>query len=271
MSRKQGFHYRQQPIPLPAGSAAEIVEQFWKGVTSRTRVIFLSHITSPTALKLPVADICHLARQAGILTVIDGAHAPGQIQLDLGAIDADFYTANAHKWMCAPKGSAFLYTRQDRQHLIEPLVVSWGWGDGGDFSFGSPYLDYLQWSGTNDPAAYLSVPAAIQFQATYDWPAVRQRCQHLALQALHQICEMTGLPMIYQDEIALNQQMVVAPLPLINDLRAFKSKLYEAYRVEVPFIQWQDRQLIRISVQAYNTRADIDALCIGLERMLAES
>lgn len=269
MSRKRGFHYRQQPVPLPAGSAAEITEQFWQGVTSKTRVIFLSHITSPTALQLPVADICRRAREAGILTVVDGAHAPGQIPLDLAAIDADFYTGNAHKWMCAPKGSAFLYARRDRQHLVEPLVVSWGWGDGAEVSFGSRFLDYLQWTGTNDPAAYLSVPAAIQFQAEYGWPAIRQRCQQMAIQALRRICGMTGLSMTYQDAPHLQQQMVVAPLPHIQDLQAFKKRFYETYRVEVPFVQWQDRQFVRISVQGYNSEADIDALCHGLEAMLA--
>jgi isopenicillin-N epimerase len=146
-SRKRGFSYRHQRITFPVESYEDIIDQFWQGVTAQTRVIFLSHITSSTALRLPVTEICQLAKEKGILTVIDGAHAPGQIPIDMEAIGADFYFGNAHKWMCSPKGAGFLFTRPEKQQLIDPLVVSWGWGENREVSYGSDYLDYMQWQG----------------------------------------------------------------------------------------------------------------------------
>ena len=122
-----GARYVQRPIPLPVTTHADFVEHFWAGVTERTRVIFISHITSPTALIFPVAEICRRARAAGILTIVDGAHAPGQLPLNLAELGADIYTGACHKWLCAPKGAAFLYARPEVQPWLEPLVVSWGW------------------------------------------------------------------------------------------------------------------------------------------------
>lgn len=268
ISRKTGASYVRQPIPLPAMSSDEIVEQLWNGVTPRTKVIFISHITSPTALHLPVEAICQRAREAGILTVIDGAHAPGQIPIDLGAIKADFYIGNCHKWLSAPKGSAFLYSAPDRQKLVEPLVVSWGWGENATFTTGSRYLDNLQWWGTIDPSAFLSVPAAIQFQQDHNWPAVRQRCHTLVGQAVRRICDLVGHAPLYPHDAGFYHQMAIAPLPAIPDLPAFKERLYEEYRVEVPCAQWKDQQFIRVSVQGYNTQVDIDRLVEALDDLL---
>ena len=124
---KSGAHYIKQPIRLPLVSKDEFVDQFFKGVTSKTKLIFLSHITSSTALRFPVELIIKEAKKRGLLTFIDGAHAPGQLPLDLKALDADFYTGACHKWMMTPKGSSFLFVKRERQHLLEPLVVSWGY------------------------------------------------------------------------------------------------------------------------------------------------
>src|SRR5439155_4471628 len=123
---QRGVRYVNQPVSVPVTSADEIVEQLWAGVTERTRVIAMSHITSGTALILPVAEVCRRARAAGILTVIDGAHAPGQIDLDLDDLGVDFYGGNCHKWLCAPKGSGFLYARPEHQDSLDPLIISWG-------------------------------------------------------------------------------------------------------------------------------------------------
>ncbi|HET8839840.1 MAG TPA: aminotransferase class V-fold PLP-dependent enzyme, partial [Ktedonobacteraceae bacterium] len=119
--------YINQPIPLPLTSDEEMLEYLWRGVTTRTRVIFVSHITSPTALIFPLEKICQRARAAGILTVVDGAHAPGHIPLHLDELGVDFYIGNCHKWLCAPKGAGFLYARPEHQALLQPLIVSWGW------------------------------------------------------------------------------------------------------------------------------------------------
>jgi isopenicillin-N epimerase len=267
MSGKRGFRYSQCEIPLPFTSKEEIVEQFWQGVSQQTRVIFISHITSTTAVRFPVEEICARAREVGILTIVDGAHTLGQITLDLQAIGADFYLSNGHKWLCSPKGSAFLYTRRERQQLIEPLVVGWGWGPERNISLGSDYLDYLQWLGTNDLSAYLSVLAAIRFQEEHDWTAVREQCHELLKEAVERICRFTGLKTVYPDT-SYFRQMAVAPLLPIRDLKRMKDELYNAYRVEVPLIDWNGRHFIRISIQGYNSPADIAALMSALKTLL---
>lgn len=268
MSRERGFRYVRQPIPLPLAAAAEVVEQFWAGVTPRTKVIFLSHITSPTAARLPIEAICARAREAGILTVIDGAHAPGQIPLDLATVGADFYAGNCHKWLCAPKGSGFLYARPEVQHLIKPLIIGWGWGEERTLTFGSDFLDYIQYPGTKDFAAFLATPAAIEFQAAHHWPQVRERCRELVASAIGRIEALTGLPSLYIAPDEAYCQMAAAALPPIADLPAFKKRLYERYRVEIPCVAWGGRQFIRISIQGYNTERDVDALLDALREML---
>jgi len=268
LSQKRGFTYRRQPISLPVTTTEAIIEEFWRGVTPKTKVIFISHITSPTAIKLPVKRICKKAREQGILVIVDGAHTPGQISLDMQAIGADFYAGNCHKWLCGPKGSAFLYARAEVQKLIEPLVVSWGWGADRTFSYGSDYLDYTQWTGTNYPAAYLSVPAAIQFQNSNDWVRVRSRCHEMLKEAINRIDDLTGLSSIYPDSGDFFEQMAAVPLPPIDDIQIFKRRLYEQYRVEIPVLSWQGTPLIRISIQGYNSGKDIDKLLAALAELL---
>lgn len=267
LSRERGFTYRQQSVALPLTTDEELVEQFWQGVTPRTRLIFLSHITSPTAVRLPIAALCARARAAGILTLIDGAHAPGQIDLDLPAIGADFYTGNCHKWLSSPKGAAFLYARPEAQALIEPLVVGWGYEAEPEMSYGSRFLDTLQWLGTIDYAAYLSVPSAIRFQAEHDWPAVRTACHQLVGQALDGLAALTGQPSIYPDD-SYYHQMAAAPLPPQTDIVALKRRLIDDFRIEIPCTRWNDRPFIRVSIQAYNTADDVvtlvDALRVSL-------
>jgi isopenicillin-N epimerase len=266
LSRKRGFRYVKQSLPLPLTTPEAVVEQIWQGVTARTKVIFMSHITSPTAVILPIAAICQRATEAGIITVIDGAHAPGQLPLDLPAIGADFYFGNAHKWLCAAKGAAFLHTRRQRQSLIEPLIVGWGWGEHRTLRHGSDYLDYLQFLGTSDPSAYLSVPAAIQFQAEHNWPAVRQQCHELLCHTLQRTQAITGLPTPYSE--AFYHQMAVVPLPPMADLAAFKNQLYDEYCIEIPCMTWQNQQFVRISVQGYNTQEDMDCLVGALGELI---
>jgi isopenicillin-N epimerase len=268
--RKTGSQYIRQPIPLPADSPQEMLEKLWSGVTKRTRLIFLSHITSPTAIRLPVEAVCRRAQEAGILTFIDGAHAPGQIELNLSTLEADFYTGNCHKWLMSPKGSAFLYTREERQEQVEPLVVSWGWGSNSPFDYGSRYLDAMQWPGTKDHSAALSVPAAIRFQEQHDWSAVRQSCHELLQQALEGLISLTRLPSNYNVGSEPYSQMASALLPPITDLVELKTRLYQDYRVEVPLIEWNGRQLIRISVQGYNSPEDIQVLLEAMEALLPQ-
>lgn len=265
-SQKTGVRYVHQPITLPVSSEDDIAEQFWQGVNPRTKLIFLSHITSSTAYRLPVETICHRARQAGILTLIDGAHAPGQISLDLPAIGADFYTGNCHKWMMAPKGSAFFYARKEVQELIEPLVVSFGWSRK-NISDSSPFQDYFHWTGTRDPSAIFAVPAAIRFAQEHDWDSVRKQCHQLLRGAIERISLWAGIPSIYNDDRAFCQ-MGVAPLPPDADLQALSQSLYEDFRIEVPCVQWQGRNFLRISVQGYNTSEDLEVLVEALSSVI---
>jgi isopenicillin-N epimerase len=266
--RKTGAVFVRRPISLPVISQEEVLEQFWQGVTPRTRLIFISHISSSTALRFPVEAICIRARQAGILTCIDGAHAPGQISVDLDAIGADFYTGNCHKWMMVPKGAGFLYTCRERQPLIEPLVVSWGYCADEKTTTGSQYVDYLEWTGTRDPAAMLAIPAAIQFMQDYHWDDVRPKCHELLSQAVRRIGDLTGLTPVSPDGRDFYSQMAVAPIPSVTDPVKLKSRLYDEFRIEIPVTEWDSKFFLRISVQGYNTQDDIDALIEALEVLL---
>ena len=267
-SSKTSAYYKKAHIPLPVKTSDEILEHFWKGVSPKTRVIFISHITSPTALRMPVEAICAHARQQGILTIVDAAHSPGQIPLDLSELDADFVVGNCHKWMLAPKSTGFLYARPDVQHIIEPLVVSWGYDSPPNLQSGFPWIDLLEWRGTIDPSSFLTIPAAIQFMAEYDWESVRTTSHNLLKDAIRRICALTSMPPLYPLESDLYAQMGIAPLPAETDLTLLKQRLYDEFQVEVPLNAWQEKKFVRISVQGYNTPEDIDALVNALGRLL---
>lgn len=267
---KTGAKYIHQPFHLPVNSEVEIVEQLWRGVSPRTKAIFLSHITSPTALKLPVEEITKRARQQGILTIFDGAHAMGQIPLDLSSIDPDFYTSNCHKWSLAPKGSAFLYARRDVQNIIEPLIVSWGYGNDPKLGSGSRFVDFLQWTGTKDPSAALAVPDAIKFMEDFDWESVRSNCKKLLKDVLARISQITDLSPIYPLESDFYIQMGVALIPESTDLALLKKRIYDEFKIEVPFTQLGNNKFIRVSVQAYNSISDLDALVNALEMLIPQ-
>ena len=269
--RRSGARVVPVEIPLPFDAAA-FTERIWAGVTARTRVLYLSHITSVTALVFPIAELCRRARREGILTVIDGAHAPGQVPLDLEDLGADFYTGNCHKWMCAPKGSAFLHARPEHHALLDSPVVSWGYrteelGEPGHEPYaGRTLLEHrLQWQGTRDLSAFLTVPAAIDFQARHGWGAVRKDCHALAADTLRRVCALTGLEPVCAD--ADFGQMVVLPVPATDGDR-LKAALFDRFRIEVPVTSLQGRLFVRASFQAYNTREDADALVTALGELV---
>ena len=255
LSKKRGWSYLQQPIPVPVTTPEAFLERMWSGVTPRTRVIYISHITSPTALRFPIEELCRRARREGLLTIVDGAHAPGQIPLNLAEIDADLYAGACHKWLCAPKGAGFLYARKEVQAWLEPLVVSWGFES--EFPSGSQFVDYHEWQGTRDMAAILSVPAAIAFQKEHDWEQVRRECHLLAVATRQRINELTGLEPLSPETpdaegFTWFAQMFGARMPEYFDLDVVKTELYDRYRIEVPLLPWQAEKLIRVSIQAYN-------------------
>jgi isopenicillin-N epimerase len=253
-----GASYARAPIRLPVTSLDEIVDTVWSAVGPRTRVLYLSHYTSATAMTFPVDDLCRRAREAGIRTVIDGAHVPGHIPLDLPVLDADFYAGNCHKWLCAPKGAGFLYVRRELQEGIHPLVVSWGY-EGDDPTF----LSRHEQQGTRDPSAYLTVPAAIEWQLEHDWDSVRNRCHELARRARTEL----GLEPLTPDLPDFFGQMVTLRLPpdAPEDLR---ERLYDDHRIEIPVVEHGADRLIRASFQGYNDAGDLERLETALDELL---
>ena len=266
VANQKGFRVVQQPIPLPVESNESIVDHFWRGVTPNTKLIFFSHITSSTALTLPAAMICQRAQEAGILTMVDGAHAPGQIDVNLSTLGADFYTATCHKWMCAPKGSGIFYVREDRQEMIEPLVVGWGWGPEKTFHRENEFVSNHEWLGTHDPAPFLAVPAAIRWHLEHFTPEVRQRTHTLVRQAVDQAAEIPGLARVHPNEF-FQQMGLIDITPLGSDAPSLKTRIYEEYQIEVPVIRWQERTFVRVSAHAYTTGADVEKLVRALGEM----
>lgn len=266
LSKEHGFRYINRHIELPLRTEEKFIEDFWRGVTPQTRVIFLSHITSPTAIILPVEEIIRRAQKAGIITIIDGAHVPGQLPLNLDSLGADFYGGNLHKWLCAPKGVGFLYARPEMQHLLKPLIVSWGYE--AQTPGPSQFVDHHEWWGTRDMSAFLSVPKAIEFQKENIWDNIRESCHVLAAYAQKRINELTGIASLHSNAESWFRQMIAAPLPLDTDIKHLKTRLYDDYRIEVPVHEWNGKKLIRVSVQGYNTKRDIDKLCRALSALL---
>jgi isopenicillin-N epimerase len=253
-----GARYVRTPVSLPVTSPEEIVEAIWSGVGTRTRVLFLSHHTSTSAFTLPVAELCRRARERGIRTVIDGAHVPGHLPLNLRELDPDFYAGNCHKWLGAPKGAGFLYVRRELQRDVHPLVVSWGY-EGDDPSF----LARHEQQGTRDPSAYLTVPAAIEWQREHDWDRVRERCHDLARRAADELGLSSVVP---GNQHGLYGQMVSLFLPddAPEDLQ---ERLYDEHRIEIP-VSRDGRRLIRASFQGYNDEADLERLKAALSALL---
>ena len=215
----------------------------------RTRVVFCSHVEWTSGRVNDVAEACRRARSAGALSIVDGAHAPGQLDLALDVIGADVYGGNCHKWMCAPKGSGVLYVRAEVQHLIEPMVVSWDWDEA------SSWPEQNRWQGTRDPSAYLSVPAAIDFQAEHDWPAVRLRSHAL----LEHAAERLALEPLTDDFV---QMLGFSIAPANPD--GLTRRLFHEHGIEVPVFKTSGGWVMRVSIQAYNDEEDIEALARAL-------
>ena len=224
-------------------------DELFEHVTERTKAVFVSHITSETGLLLPVEDIVRRARDLGLVTIVDGAHAPGQVDLDLDALGADFYAGNCHKWMCAPKGAGFLHVRPEWQERVDGPIVSWGYEEPATF------ISRTERQGTRDAAAYLSVPAAIAFQREHD---VRDRCVALTREARRDLCALLGTEPIAPEEMVLQMASVRLPAPDPG----LSQRLFDEHRIEIPVSH--DGTLLRISIAPYNDRADVDRLLSAL-------
>lgn len=251
-------------VPFPVHSAAEITEAVLASVSAKTRLVLLDHITSQTALIWPLQTLIQQLAQQDIDVLVDGAHAPGQIPLNLTELGAAYYTGNCHKWLCAPKGAAFLYLRPDRQAQIRPLVISHG--------ANSPRTDRsrfhleFDWVGTTDPSPYLCIPTAIQALAAMlpdGWPAIMARNRALTLAMRAALCQQLQVELPCPD--ALIGSMAV--IPYCGDGAESLQAALLKRQIEVPVIPWQDQWLIRISTHLHNQAADYAVLAAALQQM----
>ena len=251
-------------LSLPFTTAEETADALFSQVTHSTRLIVISHITSPTAVILPVQEICRRARERGIAVCIDGPHAPVQIPLDIAGLGCDFYAASCHKWLSAPFGSGFLYASQEHQSRIRPPVLSWGrlpplpvesWSD--EFC----------WSGTRDPSPYLAIPAAIEFMREVGRDFFQKGSHALARYARQQLALLTQLEPIVPDSAAWYGSMAHLPLPP-GDRAALQDALWRQHGIEVPIVDWKGHRFIRVSCHLYNTLEQIDRLVAALRQLL---
>jgi isopenicillin-N epimerase len=257
--------YVRSPITLPVTTSEKIVEDLFKRFTPRTRLIFVSHITSATALILPVEKIVNEAKARGVPVFIDGAHAPAHVALDLQKLDADFYTGACHKWMMAPKGSSFLYVRREMQAGVAPLVVSWGYAP--DTPLDTRFVEWHQGQGTRDISPFLSIPAALQFMKEHNWSEVATQCRKLVADNAKRFCDLAGTAPIAPPGGPFTGQMYSVRLNT-TEPEALGQTLFEKYAIEVPVMRHGELSLLRYSINGFNSQEDLDNLYQALKNEL---
>ena len=261
MAKKRGFSYNALNIPLPVTND-NFIDIFKNNITSKTKIIFLSHITSPTGIIFPIKEICNIAQELNITTIIDGAHVPAHIDLDLSQLGADIYTGACHKWMLCPKGVSFLYCSKKMQEKLEPLVVSWGWES--DMPSSSKFLDHHQYQGTNDISSYLCIPKALNFLEENEWYKVRSICHEKIIETRNILLPTCGSDPICDENLLGQMTSIIVDIPEPLNLYQFLKKNY----IEVPIIAWNDIVLLRVSYQCYNSMDEVDSLNYFLKKYL---
>jgi isopenicillin-N epimerase len=263
------------PVPFPVASPDEVVEAVLARVTSRTRLALLDHVTSPTALILPVERLTAALAARGVDVLIDGAHAPGMVPLNLATLGATYYSGNCHKWLCAPKGSAFLWTRRDCQPGVRPLTISHG--ATAVRPERSRFRLEFDWTGTSDPTAWLTVPKAIEYLGGLvhgGWPALMARNRVLAVDARRLVSGAAGTEPPCPDEMVGSIASIRLPdgTADVSWRRPdpLQARLYEAWGIEVPVMSWPaaPRRLVRVSAQLYNRPAHYERLAEALRKEL---
>ena len=264
-------------VPFPVSTPQAVVDVVLAGVTPRTRLALVDHVTSPTGLVLPLERIVAALSARGVDTLVDGAHAPGMIPLDLDRLGAAYYSANCHKWLCTPKGSAFLWVRRDRQAGIHPLTISHG--AKGERAGRTRFRLEFDWTGTQDPTAWLTVPRALEYLPGLvegGWPALMARNRALALEARRRLCAAVGTPPACPDEMIGSLASVLLP----DNPRTptgwrvpepLQARLFDAHGIEVPVMRWPGppRRLVRVSCQLYNDGSQYARLAEALRKELA--
>lgn len=246
---RTGASYREVPIPLPIGSPEEIVEQVTRGLGPKTRLLLVDHVASPTALVFPIARLIEVCRDRGIDVLVDGAHAPGMLDLDLNALGAAYYAGNLHKWCCAPKGSAFVHVRKDRQSPVHPNVISHDCGKG---------MIEFNWQGTRDLSAWLTIPTALEYMAKLGWDKVRGHNHALAAWAQEMICRKWQLAPLYGQDSLIGSMATLCTPPGFekHPFDPLQQRLYSEFQVEAPVVDWNQKRYVRVSAQVYNTPSD---------------
>lgn len=262
---KRGATFVKQEISLPIASEEEFLKEFWQGYTDKTKVVFISHITSATGLILPVEALCAEAKKRGLLTIVDGAHVPGHVPLDLSTLQADVYTGACHKWMMGPKGSSFLYVNKANQGWVDPLLISWGFRS--DFPSESTFIDYHQTAGTRDYAAFLTVPTCLTFMEQYHWDEVSHHCKKETLRFGEQLTDLLGTRPLAPLTAAFYGQLFSAPIRT-QDPIALKKQLFEEFRIEIPVVVQHDAVYLRFSYQAFNSEEDMQQLFAAVEALM---
>lgn len=263
---QKGAKYIKQHIPLPIESKEAFIETFWKGFSDKTKAIFISHITSATGLILPVEEICEEAKQRGLITIVDGAHVPAHIPLDLKTLKADVYTGACHKWMMAPKGSSFLYVTGEQQHWVDPLLISWGFRS--DFPSHSQFLDYHQTAGTRDYSAFLTVPTCIDFMKDYDWWKVAAECRSLVQRNISAFADLLQTEPLAPVSDEFFGQLCSLPISTENPAK-LHDILLDEYKIEIPIPVENGQSYIRYSIQAFNSQKDLDTLKNALTDLIS--
>lgn len=246
-------------LPFPVeDDGTSIVDALKAGLSERTRLVVLDHITSATAVVMPIERLIAACRAAGALVLVDGAHAPGQVLLDLAQLGADFYTGNCHKWLSAPKGAAFLWARREHQPWLHPPVVSHGLGKG--------YVAEFDWTGTRDPSSYLAVPAALAFRQTFGDSRIKARNRALAEQAGAYLADAWKTRLGAPAGLAGSMRMIRLPLAsgTAPDVRL---KLWQDHRIDVPVNGLNGELWVRVSAQLYNEMDDYRRLAAAVPRL----
>ncbi len=277
-ARSAGAELVTAEIPFPVESADVITEAILRRVTKRTRLVMLDHVTSSTALVLPVQQLVRELESRGVATLVDGAHAPGMLPLNLQRLRAAFYTGNLHKWVCAPKGAAFLWAREDMQAGLQPAVVSHG--NNTRRAGYTEFQDRFDWAGTFDPTAWMCVGAAIQWMEQLvpgGWPAIRRRNHDLAVNARELLCQRLNLEAPCPKSMLGSMATLPLPEPFQGKPRSGRIdseqlRLYDQYGIEVPYMRLgqPERRYFRVSAQVYNTLADYEYLAGALSQIEEE-